>query len=554
MSDMSNLEDRPAWETSDLQSLRVLAQKWHREGKYLPALRAYDRLIDLGAADAGVWCETGNALMDVGEYAQAIDAFGRSLLLDDSSAEAHNNLARSLYRLGDVTAAVGHLKRSAEQSDSLNAWINLATIIPGCPQTGHAEVLRVRSMFVEKLAAASPRPVRPVVSWPPRGDRQQLRIGYVSSYFHSANYMKPVWGLIQHHDRRSFAIHLFNDGPSQQEMVGCELQAGDRVHPTAHLDNLELAELIARCEIDILVDLNAYSTPQRLALWLDAPAPATIAWFNAFATTALPGVQIIVGDRNTVRSDEQPFYTESVHKLPLSYLTFDVRHPAPPVVPPPCCTQGVFTFGSLVAQYKLTPPVLDAWAAILRGAPAARLVLANTALKSPQNREYVRQQFAQRGISADRLHLEGPAEHYAYLQYYDQIDVALDAFPYNGGTTTMEALWQGVPVLTFMGDRWASRTSASLILQTHLAQFVTDSTDSLVQRAVQLATSGRSPSQLAQWRRTMRQQLSDSVACDTRRLALEMEALYRQVDQQRTHLSKRDESHRLRTGQSEAEH
>jgi predicted O-linked N-acetylglucosamine transferase (SPINDLY family) len=291
--------------------------------------------------------------------------------------------------------------------------------------------------------------------------------------------------------------------------------------------------LIGRCGIDILVDLNAYSTPQRLGLWLDPPAPITVAWFNAYATTALPGVQAIVGDAEVVRVGEEAFYTESVRRLPLSYLTFDVRHPAPPVVPPPCCTQGVFTFGSLVAQYKITPAVLDAWAAILRGAPAAHLLLANTALKSLQNREYVRQQFDRRGISADRLQLLGPAEHYAYLQYYDQIDAALDAFPYNGGTTTMEALWQGVPVLTFSGDRWASRTSASLIRHTHLDRFAAASLDAFVQQAIQLATSRRSPVLLAELRQTMRGQLASAAACDTRRLAAAMEAIYRQLDRER---------------------
>jgi predicted O-linked N-acetylglucosamine transferase (SPINDLY family) len=135
-------------------------------------------------------------------------------------------------------------------------------------------------------------------------------------------------------------------------------------------------------------------------------------------------------------------------------------------------------------------------------------------LKSLQNREYVRQQFARRGVSADRLQLLGPADHYAYLQYYDQIDVALDAFPYNGGTTTMEALWQGVPVLTFSGDRWASRTSASLIRHTHLDRFVAASADRTVQQAIQLATSRRSPAWLAELRR-------------------KIEALYRQLDRER---------------------
>lgn len=110
---------------------------------------------------------------------------------------------------------------------------------------------------------------------------------------------------------------------------------------------------------------------------------------------------------------------------------------------------------------------------ILRGADRSRLLLANPALKSPHNRNYVEARFEERGVAPGRLTLRGPADHMEFLRYYDSIDVALDAFPYNGGTTTMEAIWQGVPVLTFDGDRWASRTSQSLLRNSHLAEYVT---------------------------------------------------------------------------------
>ena len=312
-------------------------------------------------------------------------------------------------------------------------------------------------------------------------------------------------------------------------MAGIPATPRDRIHETATLDNDQLAELIQLSDIDILVDLNAYSSPERLALFLDRPAPVTVAWFNMYATSGLPGFDYLVADDEVVRPGEEPFFTEKVVRLPVSYLTFQVDHPAPPVVPPPCLENGYLTFGSLVSQYKITPPVLDAWASILRRAEGARLLLANRALKSVHNRSYVADQFSRRGVDTGRIMLCGPAEHLTFLQYYDRVDVALDAFPYNGGTTTMEAIWQGVPVLTFAGDRWSSRTSQSLLRRTHLEEFVAEDIEGMVDLAIRLARSPDTPRRLAELRWQMRACLQASSACDTPALARAMEQFYTAV-------------------------
>jgi predicted O-linked N-acetylglucosamine transferase (SPINDLY family) len=156
-------------------------------------------------------------------------------------------------------------------------------------------------------------------------------------------------------------------------------------------------------------------------------------------------------------------------------------------------------------------------------------VLANRALKSACNRDYMARQFADRGVRAEQLEFLPPAEHYQYLDYYSRIDLALDAYPYNGGTTTMEAIWQGVPVLTFDGDRWASRTSQTLLRRTHLAEFVAADRRAYVETAVNMATDPAAPSRLAALRATMRDRLLASPACDAAALARGMEQIYRQL-------------------------
>jgi predicted O-linked N-acetylglucosamine transferase (SPINDLY family) len=159
------------------------------------------------------------------------------------------------------------------------------------------------------------------------------------------------------------------------------------------------------------------------------------------------------------------------------------------VAPPPCLAAGFITFASLCSQYKINDEVIEAWAMILRQAPEARLLIKNAALGDSTNRAALHERFGRWEIPPTRVLLEGPAKHEAFLAAYERVDIALDTFPYNGGTTTMEALWQGVPVLTFNGDRWASRQSRSLLLAAGLDDWVMPDRDAYIARAVTLARS-----------------------------------------------------------------
>ena len=224
--------------------------------------------------------------------------------------------------------------------------------------------------------------------------------------------------------------------------------------------------------------------------------------------------------------EEERFYTERVVRVPGSYLTFEVTYPVPDVAPPPCLKAGTLTFGCLAPQYKITTEVVEAWSDILRESPGSRLILKNVLLGQPAVRDFLRDLFARFGVSPERVELDGPAEHFTFLERYDDIDVALDTFPYNGGTTTMEAIWQGVPVLTFTGDRWAARISASLLREAGLAEFVAADLDGFVARAVALAREPDTPARLDALRRAMRDRLRAAPVCDVRSFARDMEGEY----------------------------
>jgi predicted O-linked N-acetylglucosamine transferase (SPINDLY family) len=501
-------------EPEDREILAMLAKALVLDGRMVSALHTYNKLIALGEVSAGTWCAMGHALVEVGEYAQAIRVYEKSIGGRRDYAEAHHHLGQACFEMGDIDRAMQHMEIAANHSERLVTWLALATLVPGAPSADLKKILAIRRFFAERLGKDLPSKCRPT---PQRvhSRQEKIRLGYVSAFFHRSNYMKPVWALLNNHDRSRFEIHLFSDSHEKDRMEGYVHPPEDKIHYVTDLSNDALAEMIAECGIDILIDLNAYSTPERLGLFLTPPAPVCVAWFNMYATSGLPGFHYIIGDDEVVSEDEEPFYSEKVIRLPVSYLTFSVRHRAPPVVDPPCLTTMTITFGSLVAQYKINSEV--------------RLLIANRAMNSPQNQVWLKDRFADLGINPGRVTLLGPADHYEYLQYYDQIDIALDAFPYNGGVTTMEAIWQGVPVLTFNGDRWASRTSQTLLRRTHLREFVARNAEDMIAVAVRLAKDDDSPERLRLLRRGMRSTLQRSSACDVQSLVRSMERFFESV-------------------------
>jgi predicted O-linked N-acetylglucosamine transferase (SPINDLY family) len=387
-------------------------------------------------------------------------------------------------------------------------------------------VLAARRALGQRLAAGAS-----LVERPPRPPSQgKLRVGYVSAFFDKPNWMKPVYGVINHHDRDQFEVHLVSLGGDPAASAGYVDHAQDVVWQAGAADDERVARRLAAAGIDVLVDLNAYSASKWLRLFLRRPAPVQLGWFNSFATSGLDCFDGIIGDDTVVPAAEEGFYTERVLRVPGTYLAFEVLYAVPDVVPPPCIRNGGrLTFGALGSAYKLNDLTLDIWSRILRSEPTARLLLRANTLADSSNRDHLYARFASRGIARERVDLEGGAAHFDFLKSYDRIDIALDTFPYNGGTTTTEALWQGVPVLTYSGDRWVARTSTSLLRAAGLDDWIAGDQEDLVTKASTLAREPTTATRLAALRAGMRAGLSISAACDTPELCRALEQLYRSL-------------------------
>ncbi len=499
------------------------------QGQSEEAIAAYGEAVRIDPQYHPAWYSLGCAWLGKDEDATAANCFEKAVAIAPEHAPLQHNLGKALYKLGLTDESLERFRTAISLGEGFLPRTAIVTAIPGSPSADHRAVLEARRDWAQTHL---PPPDRTKKFLRDPAEGRPLRIGYISSFFHSRNWMKPVWGLVNHHDRQRFQVYLFSDAAESACGGGYSKHPADQFHDISALSNVAAAERIEACNLDILVDLNAYSRVSRLAVLALKPAPILVAWFNMYATSGMTCYDYLVGDEHVILPEEEAFYTEKVVRLAGCYLTFEVSYLVPDVVDPPALTLGGITFGCLASQYKITPQVVETWSEILKRSSGARLFLKNSTLGRPANGEFLLRRFEQCGIPRSRIEMEGPAEHIQFLAAYGRIDVALDTFPYNGGTTTSEALWQGVPVLTFRGDRWATRQSTSILSEAGMEEFIAADRNDYIERAVALAHASDTPIRLTEFRRNMRSRLARSPLCDTAALAKNMERLYLQMFEQ----------------------
>jgi predicted O-linked N-acetylglucosamine transferase (SPINDLY family) len=290
------------------------------------------------------------------------------------------------------------------------------------------------------------------------------------------------------------------------------------------LSDEKLAQQIRDDGIDILIDLSGHTGHNRLLMFAWKPAPIQLTWLGYFASTGLAAMDYLLADPWMVPAAETDHFIEKIWYMPESYLCFTAPYFDICVEPLPALNHSHITFGCFNNLNKMNDAVVALWVKVLRAVPNSRLFLKTGQLDEASMRHSVAQRFAEHGIDASRLILESASPRAELLAAYNRVDIALDPFPYPGGTTSAEALWMGVPVLTLAGDRFLSRMGESILQNVGLSDWIAADADDYVARAVRHAGN---ISGLAALRDGLRQQVLASPLFDAPRFAHHFETALR---------------------------
>jgi len=502
---------------------------------------------DLFAAHANL----GTLLAEQGATDQALAALEMAVRLKPDSPEAHNNLANLLVALGQLDSAVEHCRQSLAirpgnaqalnalgnalkdqglLDEAIDAYARAARLGPDVPQpaSNYLYALHFQSeQTPASLLAAhrdwSRRHVPPLKFSQARhrNDRdpeRRLKIGYVSPDFREHPVGRFILPLLQNHDRKNFEVFCYANLHVSDAMTDCIRAHADVWRDIAFLSDEQACQMIESDRIDILVDLTMHLRSSRLLLFAAKPAPVQLSYLAYCSTTGLDAIHYRLTDPFLDPPGNDQWYVERSLRLPQTYWCYQANDAAPAVNALPATASGEITFSCLNNFCKISPPALATWSKLLNTIPNSRLILHTT---PGTHCDRVR---AALGIDPSRLSFVRRMPMPQYFAQYHRIDIALDPFPYTGGTTTCDALWMGVPVVSLAGKTAVSRGGLSILSNIGHADWVAQTIDDYLQIVTNLAGDLK---RLAAIRASLRDQMRRSPLMDAGSFAREVEAAYR---------------------------
>lgn len=508
-----------------------LAQAHNNLGNALWAVGLREEALDsiraavaLDPSSAESLTNLGNGLRDVGRSDEAIAAQRAAIGLRPDIAELHLNLGNTLALVGEIDAAVECYRRTTAllpTSASMHSQLLLTLLYqPSCtPEVLREELARWNAVHAEPLRDA-------VVAHRNGCDPgRRLRIGYVGSFFCShvcATFLEP---LLSHHDASEFEITCYSGVARPDDVTRRFMESAARWRDVGGLRDADLAGLVRADEIDILVDLHLHTSDNRLPVFARRPAPVQVTWLGYPGTAGMLAMDYRFTDPylDPPGSDsDQSGYSEQSVALE-TFWCYGPNGTEPEVNAPPALAQGCVTFGCLNNYCKVNPGVLELWAAVLRACPGSRLLI----LSEPgRHRLRALDLLGRHGVDPGRVSFEPRRPRREYMELYHRIDVALDTFPYAGHTTTLDATWMGVPVVTLAGHTVVGRGGVSILSNTGVPELIARTPEEYVRIAVDLANNLE---RVAEYRRSLRPRMAAGVTTDAPRFAKTVERAYRRM-------------------------
>ncbi len=479
-------------------------------------------LLNLAPEHPQAYYWLGKALHDLWRLDEAVSYLQAGTKYHPQNASLYNLLAYVYNNLAQHSDAITSCKTAlAIKPDFWQAHSNLLVMMHFYREHDLDEIFLAHQAWSQRHLSELP----PAFTHVPPGDpKKRLRVGYVSPNFYRGPVGYFTRPLFAAHDKAQVEIYCYYNFQIFDDVTLQLQSSADVWRDIAGMADAAVAELIYEDKIDILVDLSGHTADHRLLVFARKPAPIQVTWLDYFDTTGLPGMDYLISDAIHTPPDTGQHFSEQVIRLADTRLCFSPPEFAPSVMPLPALVNGYLTFGSFNRSSKMIPEVVALWGRILCEIPNARLILKGGALNDPGAWAKTYAKFAEHGVAASRIELRAASAHSEMLKEYGDVDIALDPFPHNGGATTCDALWMGVPVIALQGRDMIGRQSAAMLTNVGLKEFIAESEDGYVAIA---KTWQNNFTGLAQIRARLRGNMATSPLCDGVRFAREMEAAYR---------------------------
>lgn len=492
-------------------------------GQIDDAVAAYREAIRLKPDYAAAHVGLGMGLKAKGQLDAAIESYREAIRIKSDLVEAHSDLGNALKEMGELDEAIVAYRESIRiKPDYVHGHSGLCYVLHFHPAYDARMIFEEHRRWNQLHAEPLKKFIQPYNN--NRDPDRRLRIGYVSPDFRGHPVGRFLLSLFAAHDAERFEVFCYSD---VQRPDGITERLRTHAHQWRNLVGLgdeQACKLIRADKIDILVDLTMHMAKNRLLLFARKPAPVQVTYLAYCSTTGLDAIDYRLTDSHldpAGMSDE--FYSEKSVRLPETYWCYPLHDESPEVSPLPALDAGYVTFGCLNNFCKVTPNTLETWARLLQAVPGARLLLYAPAGRV---REKLMRFMEERVIARDRVELVGFASPRKYFETYHRIDIGLDPFPCVGGTTTCDAIWMGVPLVTLAGQTAVGRAGVSILANLDLRELVAETPELYVQIAAGLATD---LPRLAELRGGLRSRILASPLMDAPRFARGIEAAYRQM-------------------------
>jgi protein O-GlcNAc transferase len=490
--------------------------------RYEQAFGALQTAIQIKPDYADAHSNMGYLLKEQRQIDAAVVAYRRALQLKPDMACALNNLGNLLKDQGRLDEAIVEYRKAMElEPDDSRVYSNLLYNLNFHPGFDAGKIQNELSCWNRRFAEPLKEFIKPHEN--DHDPERRLKIGYVSPDFFSHAESYFVMPLLEAHDHQKFEIHGYASVERPDETTERFKSCCNVWHDVLGKTDQELADQIRRDQIDILIDLTMHMGDNRILVFARKPAPVQVTWLAYPGTTGLDAIDYRISDAFMDPPDvPTPYYPEETIRLPDFWCCYDPLSKAD-TAPRAPREDGPICFGSLNNPCKLNEPILRLWGQVLQSTPGSQIMILSPSM---DQRNRISLLYEQMNIDATRLIFVGRTARAGYLQYYDRIDIGLDPLPYNGITTTLDALWMGVPVISLAGSTAAGRAGLGILSTLGMPELAAHSPEQLVQIASALA--GDLP-RLAELSKNLRQRMQTSPLMDTKRFARNIEAAYREM-------------------------